>query len=342
MPWKNLLVRKRRDGERHLTRTEEQRERDKTRWRTCRAKKRESQHIANLSSRAQKRKRAGQRIANMTEDQREAQRSRRLVANVTDEQRLAKRNHNRKMYKKNKERKKRLKLLGLVVRPKPENIWKKDGVSWDTRPPQQRGAGSDLIVTLNKYNWFPSQAKLLRLYDPFYNTGAVVESYKEIGWCNERIDHRKEDCFAFFQKRVTRKTIIVTNPPFLEDVLLTFCAFLVIMDCPFVLILRRGVSETHWFGDFVDLMTAPNPSKSGNFTIRSLNKSFQMLNTMDGKLTGFAGLSIVTYYPKVWNWTPPDHLFERAILKYDLHLPMRNNLKKVRARIPYNEYFNTN
>ena len=103
----------------------------------------------------------------------------------------------------------------------------------------------------------------------------------------------------FFQKRIKRDTIIVTNPPYLEDVLLTFCAFLVIMDCPFVLILRRGISETHWFGDFVDLMTEQKPSKSGNFTIRSLSRSFQMWNAMEGRLAGLAGLTIVTYYPKV-------------------------------------------
>ena len=49
---------------------------------------------------------------------------------------------------------------------------------------------------------------------------------------------------------------------------------------------------------------------------------------------GFVGLTIVTYYPKLWDWSPPNQLFERAIPKIDLHVPVRKQGQKVRKRMP--------
>ena len=119
----------------------------------------------------------------------------------------------------------------------------------------------------------------------------------------------------------------MTNPPFLEDVLVSFFALLAHMDLPFVLILRRGISETDYFGDFWELIL--EQGRMGDFFVRSFNRSFRMHNTEKSQETGkvivkgFAGLTIATYYPKQWNWSPPDQLFERAIPKKDLHLPIR-------------------
>ena len=77
----------------------------------------------------------------------------------------------------------------------------------------------------------------------------------EVGWQVDNIDHRHENCFECFALRVTQKTLFLTNPPFLEDALLSFFALLALMDLPFILILRRGISETDYFGDFWELMS---------------------------------------------------------------------------------------
>ena len=110
------------------------------------------------------------------------------------------------------------------------------------------------------------------------------------------------------------------------------------MDLPFILILRRGISETDYFGDFWELMSRGD--RTGDFYVRSFNRSIPMQNTEktleDGRdyVKGFAGLTIVTYYPKHWDWSPPDQLFERAIPKFDLHLPTRTPSQKVCKRMP--------
>ena len=120
--------------------------------------------------------------------------------------------------------------------------------------------------------------------------------------------------------------------------MLSFFALLALMDLPFVLILRRGNSETDYFGDFWELMS--QTERTGDFYVRSFSRSFPMHNTEktleEGKdyVKGFAGLTIVTYYPKHWDWSPPDQLFERAISKFDLRLPARKPSQKLRRLMP--------
>ena len=234
--------------------------------------------------------------------------------------------------------KKKRSAIKKLVLPKPSNIQKTKDVCWDTRAPSSGRSNPDIIITMNKYKWFPQEAKSCRLYDPFFNTGAVKKSYVEVGWQVDNIDHRHENCFECFELRVTQKTLFLTNPPFLEDVLLSFFALLALMDLPFILILRRGISETDYFGDFWELMSQGD--RTGDFYVRSFNRSFPMHNTEktleDGRdyVKGFAGLTIVTYYPKHWDWSPPDQLFERAIPKFDLHLPTRTPSQKVCKRMP--------
>ena len=172
----------------------------------------------------------------------------------------------------------------------------KEGVCWDTRSPNSGRANPDIVITMDKYKWFPHQAKSLRLYDPFFNTGAIEKSYIEVGWTADQIDHRKENCFGWFERRITQKTMFLTNPPFSEDVLLSFFALLAHMDLPFVLILRKGI---YYFGDFWELMC--QEERSGNFFVRSYSRAFPMHNTkktLEARkvyVKGFAGLTLVTY-----------------------------------------------
>ena len=153
---------------------------------------------------------------------------------------------------------------------------KKD-VSWDTRAPSSGRSNLDIILIMNKYKWLPHQAKSLRLYDPFFNTGAIKESYLEIGWQVDQIDHRHENCFEWFERRIKQETLFLTNPPYLEDVLLSFFALLPHMDLPFILILRRGTFETAYFGDFWDVMT--QEGRFGDFIVGSYSRSSPMQNT---------------------------------------------------------------
>ena len=75
--------------------------------------------------------------------------------------------------------------------------------------------------------------------------------------------------------------------------------------------------------------------RTGDFFVRTFNRSFRMYNTEKsqdagrGIVKGFAVLTIATYYPKQWNLSHPDQLFNRAIPNKDLHLPIRNEGKKV-------------
>ena len=172
-------------------------------------------------------------------------------------------------------RRRRSGIKNLVL-PKPSNLWSKKDVSWDTRAPSSGRSNPDIILTMNKYKWFPHQAKSLRLYDPFFNTGAIKESYLEIGWQVDQIDHRHENCFEWFERRIKQDTLFLTNSPFLEDYLLSFFALLAHMDLPFILILRQGITERDYFGDFWDLMTQ---GRSGDFHVRSYSRSSPMHNT---------------------------------------------------------------
>ena len=126
--------------------------------------------------------------------------------------------------------KKKRSAIKKLVLPKPSNIQTTKDVCWDTRAPSSGRSNPDIIITMNKYMWFPQEAKSCRLYDPFFNTGAVKKSYVEVGWQVDNIDHRHENCFECFELRVTQKTLFLTNPPFLEDVLLSFFALLALMD----------------------------------------------------------------------------------------------------------------
>ena len=95
--------------------------------------------------------------------------------------------------------------------------------------------------------------------------------------------------------------------------MLSIFALLALMDLPFILILRRGISETDYFGDFWELMS--QDERASDLFVRSFNRLFPMHNTEktldDGRdfVKGFAGLTIVTYYPKHWDCTTPDQLF---------------------------------
>ena len=261
-----------------------------------------------------------------------------MVKKKTRKEARERRNYIKLAVRKLRKFKKKTKTIKNIVLPKPTNIWATKDVCWVTRAPISERSNPDIILTMDKYKWFPQQVKMLRLYDPFYNTGAVKKSYVEVGWDVGKIDHRYENCFESFERRITQRTVFVTNPPFLEDVLLSFFALLAHMDLPCVLILRRGISETDYFGDFWELMS--DQRRLGDLYVRSFNRSFRMCNTEKSMETGreivkgFAGLTIATYYPKDWEWSPPDQLFERAIPKYDLHLPIRNEGKKVRKRMP--------
>ena len=117
-----------------------------------------------------------------------------------------------------------------------------------------------------------------------------------------------------------------------------FFTLLAHVDLPFILILRREISVTDYFGNFWDLMI--EEERSAEFHVRSFSRSFPMHHTektlMDGRdyVKGFSGLTIVTCYPKLREWSPPDQLFERAIPKIDLHLPVRKQGHKVRKLMP--------
>ena len=199
---------------------------------------------------------------------------------------------------------KKLQLLGNI-KP-PAVTWPKTKtVSWETLP--------SLVLQLDKYGLLSPhlKSKKVHAWDQLFYNGKVKATWKRV---RISVEHSCEDFWKVWKKKITPKTVIITNPPFQQDWLEPFFKFLTVLDRPFLLILQNTAPNRLYFGKCL----YDRIQRRNELNIFALQKSFQM-EQKGGRLAGFAGLTICTYYPKRWNFELDETKFERIIPIKSLH-----------------------
>ena len=114
----------------------------------------------------------------------------------------------------------KLQLLGNI-KP-PAVTWPKTKtVSWETLP--------SLILQLDKYGLLSPhlKSKKVHAWDPLFYNGKVKATWKRVGIS---VEHSCEDFWKVWKKKISPKTVIITNPPFQQDWLEQFFKFLTVLD----------------------------------------------------------------------------------------------------------------
>ena len=208
------------------------------------------------------------------------------------------------------------KLRRLYTVKKPRITWPKSKkVSWDTLP--------YLIEKLDSWGIIPPQLKtgyvnplnplepFVDPWDPCYFNGKVKGYWDKV---NVSVRHVQKDFWKIWPAYTNRRTVILTNPPFLQKWLEPFFHFLSILDHPFVLILSHNMCNRLYLGEYLyDRIERPE-----ELHIFSLQRSFRM-EQKGGHVTGMAGLILCTYYPKEWNFKLNENIFGRVIPVKCLH-----------------------
>ena len=199
-----------------------------------------------------------------------------------------------------------LKFCQLLNITPPKNTWPKTkAVCWETLP--------SLIEALDKDGLLSSHLKEkdVKVWDPCYHDGKVASTWKRVGIS---VTHTREDFWTIWPQKVTKRTVVITNPPFQRKWLEPFFAFLTTLDQPFLIILPNTASNRLYFGKYL----YDRIKKKSELEIFSLQKAHRMMQK-GGRLAGFAGLTICLYYPKRWNFTLDETKFQRIITTRSLH-----------------------
>ena len=101
----------------------------------------------------------------------------------------------------------KLRLLSNIQHPK--KTWPKTkDVSWETLP--------SLIEALDKDGLLASQLKEkdLEVWDPCYHDGMLASTWKRLGIS---VRHSRDNFWTTWPQTVTKRTVIVTNPPFTRE-----------------------------------------------------------------------------------------------------------------------------
>ena len=133
---------------------------------------------------------------------------------------------------------KKLKLLGTISPPKVK--WPKTrDVSWETLP--------EIILELDRDGILAPQLKTseVDVWDPCYYNGEVKNTWKRVGI---DIRHSCEDFWSVWEKRLTPRTVILTNPPFDQAWLEPFFQFIATLDHPFFILLQNKAPDRLYFG----------------------------------------------------------------------------------------------
>lgn len=74
----------------------------------------------------------------------------------------------------------------------------------------------DILPLLNNLSKsFGGEKHSMRIYDPYYCDGSVVEHLSSLGFTN--VYNKKEDCYAVWEKSKPQYDVLMTNPPYSED-----------------------------------------------------------------------------------------------------------------------------
>ena len=215
-----------------------------------------------------------------------------------------KRNYAQIQYALQKEWLQKLCLLSNI-QPSKKTWPKAKDFSWETLP--------SLIEALDKDGLLASQLKEkdLEVWDPCYHDGMVASTWKRVGIS---VRHTRDNFWTSWPQAVTKRTVIVTNPPFTREWLEPFFSFLRTVDQPFLIILHNTAPDRLYFGKYLH----DTIKRKSELEIFSLQKAHPM-KQKGGRLAGFAGLTICLYYPKRWNFTLDEKKFQRIINLRSLH-----------------------
>ena len=183
-----------------------------------------------------------------------------------------------------------------------------NSVSWDTLPP--------LYITMCKTGLIPDKFITSGSHwDPFYLNGNVANVFSSLGF---DIRHEKEDFWDVWPTVLTKDTYIITNPPFGSGMvywLRAFFNFIVTFDNPFVIILPHYICSRKYFKKAFSKLARPN-----ELHIFSLDNSFPLMRKDRESPTGFAGLTIVAYYPAEWGFEVEQKYFSNIFTKKYLYV----------------------
>ena len=207
-------------------------------------------------------------------------------------------------YEGQKEWKKKLMLLATIT--PPEVQWPKTRkVSWETLP--------DLILQLDKDGLLPFNLKTreVDVWDPCYFNGEVKKTWEKVGIS---LRHCRENFWTVWPRKLTPRTVILTNPPFVQAWLEPFFKFLTTLDNPFLILLQDKAPDRLYFSRHLfDRVKRKNELK-----IYHLQKAYRM-KQKGGKVVGFSGLTLCCYFPKQWRLEFDESKYSRVIPTYSLH-----------------------
>ena len=173
-------------------------------------------------------------------------------------------------------------------------------VSWDTYP--------KLFVCLCDTGLIPTKFITSgSLWDPCYLNGNVAHVYRNLGFT---VRHEPENFWKVWPKELTRNTYFITNPSSGKKVtywLTAFFKFVVLFDRPFLLVLPDYICVRKYFRETFGKIRRPC-----ELHIWGLNKSFPMMQKGAKETRGFAGLTIVTYYPEAWKFALDMSRFQKV------------------------------
>ena len=111
--------------------------------------------------------------------------------------------------------------------------------------------------------------KDFEVWDPCYHDGMVASTWKRVGIS---VLHTRDNFWTTWPQTVTKRTVIVTNPPFTLEWLEPFFSFLTTLDQPFLIILHNTAPNRLYFGKYLH----DRIKRKSELEIFSLQKAHRM------------------------------------------------------------------
>ena len=198
----------------------------------------------------------------------------------------------------------KLKLLAKI--PPTQVQWPKTrDVSWETLP--------DIISQIDKEGLLLPHLKTneVDVWDPCFFNGEVEKAWKKVGIS---LRHSRENFWTVWPRRLTPRTVNITNPPFLQSWLEPFFRFLTTLDNPFLILLQDKAPHRLYFGKHL----YDQVKRKSELKIYHLQKAYRM-KQKGGRVAGFSGLTLCCYYPKHWMFKLNASSYARLIKTHSLH-----------------------
>ena len=149
------------------------------------------------------------------------------------------------------------------------------------------------------------------VWDPCFYKGDVKNTKRRVG---SSIRQSCEDFWTTWSRRLTPRTVILTNPPFDQVWLEPFFELLTTLNNQFFIVLHNKAPDRLYFGRHL----FDRIKRKRELKIYHLQKSYKM-KQKGGRLAGFAGLTICCYFPKHWMFKDEESKYARVISISSFH-----------------------